>query len=113
MKAKYIKQIKAVSLTLVCAVAVIAMTPTVAYAATSISEMLSPVLLLVESELILIGKRICVIMLMACGIKFAFASDVQSAKLAKEWGMRIFVGLLIMILATDIVPLFITMITSA
>ena len=68
---------------------------------------------LIESELLIIGKRLCVAAIIGCGIKYAFSSDAQSAKNAKDWGIRILLGLIIMVLATDIMPLFADMVTKA
>ena len=79
----------------------------------SVSAMLDPIFLMAESELLSIGKRLCVAALMICGIKYSFASDPQNAKTAKEWGLRILAGLIIMILAGDIIPLFVDMIAAA
>ncbi len=79
----------------------------------SVSAMLDPIFLLAETELLSIGKRLCVAALMVCGIKYSFASDPQNAKTAKDWGLRILVGLIIMILAGDIIPLFVDMIAAA
>lgn len=79
----------------------------------SVSAMLDPIFLMAESELLSIGKRLCVAALMICGIKYSFASDSQNAKTAKDWGLRILVGLIIMILAGDIIPLFVYMIAAA
>lgn len=79
----------------------------------SVSAMLDPIFLLAETELLSIGKRLCVAALMICGIKYSFASDPQNAKTAKDWGLRILVGLIIMILAGDIIPLFVDMIAAA
>lgn len=79
----------------------------------SVSAMLDPIFLMAESELLSIGKRLCVAALMICGIKYSFASDPQNAKTAKDWGLRILAGLIIMILAGDIIPLFVDMIAAA
>ena len=79
----------------------------------SVSAMLDPIFLMAESELLSIGKRLCVAALMICGIKYSFASDPLNAKTAKDWGLRILAGLIIMILAGDIIPLFVDMIAAA
>ena len=80
---------------------------------TPIASMLDPIFSMAESELLIIGKRLCVAAIIGCGIKYAFSSDAQSAKNAKDWGIRILLGLIIMVLATDIVPLFADMVTKA
>lgn len=82
-------------------------------AAPTFTSVLDPLFHQAEVELLMLGKRLCVAAIIGCGIKYAFASDAQSAKNAKDWGIRILLGLLIMILATDIVPLFSDMITKA
>ena len=79
---------------------------------TPIASMLDPIFSMAESELLINGKRLCVVALIGCGIKYAFANDPQSAKTAKDWGIRILAGLLIMILAGDIIPLFANMVSS-
>lgn len=74
--------------------------------ATTISSRLTPVFALAESELVTIGIRIGVIALIICGIKWIAASEAQSAKSAKDWAIKIFIGLVILVLAREIVPLF-------
>lgn len=81
-------------------------------AASSFTSVLDPLFHQAEVELIMLGKKLCVVALMFCGIKYAFTTDVQSAKNAKDWAMRILAGLVIMILASDIIPLFVDMVSA-
>ena len=111
MKTKILNSMKTTGLALAGMATAVVLNINIAYA--SVAEMLDPVLLMIESELLIIGKRLCVAAIIGCGIKYAFASDAQSAKNAKDWGTRILLGLIIMVLATDIVPLFADMVTKA
>ena len=111
MKTKILNSMKTTGLVLAGMTTAVVLNINTAYA--SVSTMLDPVLLMIESELLTIGKRLCVLAIIGCGIKYSFASDAQSAKNAKDWAIRILLGLLIMVIATDIVPLFADMVTLA
>ena len=110
MKAKVINSIKGLGLVIAGICSAIIVNINIAYA--SIATRLDPIFVLAESELLTIGKRLCIIALIICGIKYAWASDPQSSKAAKDWGFKILVGLVIMILASEIIPLFATQIAG-
>lgn len=104
MKTKIMNSVKGVALAGAGIISAVLININFAYA--TISTRLAPVFALVESELLIIGRNLCVIALIGCGIKYAWANDAQSAKSAKDWAFKIFIGLIIMMIAKEVIPMF-------
>ena len=104
MKTRVMKYLKGTTLMVAGGVSAMILNVNIAYA--TISTRLSPIFAFAQSELLIIGRNLCIIALILCGMKYAMASDAQSAKSAKDWAWKIGIGLIIMLLASEIVPLF-------
>lgn len=104
MKTKITNSFKGTALVGAGAVSALILNINVAFA--TIATRLNPIFAFAQSELLIIGRNLCIIALILCGIKYAMSSDAQSAKSAKDWAWKIGIGLIVMILASEIVPLF-------
>ena len=75
---------------------------------TGLGNRIDGVLNLFQSDLMIIGRRVGILAIIMCAIKYAMASDAQSAKTAKDWAIKIAIGVIALYSAEAIMNILIS-----